>query len=443
MKITVVGTGYVGLVAGTCFANKGHRVTCIDKREDIISRLNDGIVPIYEPKLTELVIDNKRKGRLKFSTDLPAAVSSTEVVFICVGTPPDQQGRADLTAVCKVAEAIGKAISGWTIVVTKSTVPVGTADKVRGIIESVTKEDFEVVSNPEFLKEGDAIKDFNRPDRIVIGTRSDKAARLMERLYKPFVVNDMPILVMDNRSAEFTKYAANCMLATKISFINEMANLAERVGVDIKQVRRGIRSDARIGPHFLYPGAGYGGSCFPKDVEALVQTGRDAEYELRIMNAVQEVNQDQKKVLFTKVEQRFGRDLTGQSFAIWGLAFKPGTDDMREAPSEVLIESLVKAGATVRAYDPKASARARSEFEKYGDSVEIMDSSEECLEGCEALLLVTQWDEFRVPNFQKVKEKLAQAIIIDGRNMFSPKRMEELGFEYYGIGRGKSIRIVH
>jgi UDPglucose 6-dehydrogenase len=442
MKITVVGTGYVGLVAGTCLSNKGNMVTCIDRQESIIDRLNRGIIPIYEPQLTELVLSNKAKGRLKFSTDLATSVAESQVVFICVGTPPAADGRADMTAVHKVAEAVGKALTAWTIVVTKSTVPVGTADKVREIISSVTDVDFEVVSNPEFLKEGAAIKDFNKPDRVVIGTRCEKAAKIMKDLYAPFLVNDKPILVMDNRSAEFTKYAANCMLATKISFINEMANLAERVGVDIKQVRRGIRADVRIGPHFLYPGAGYGGSCFPKDVEALVQTGQDAGYDLRIMNAVQDVNRQQKKVLFEKVQGRF-KDLKGLRFAVWGLAFKPGTDDMREAPALVLIESLVAAGATVKAYDPKAKERAAGELEHLGAAVEIMDSSEACLAGASALIIATQWDEFRVPSYDLVREQLKEAVIIDGRNMFSPSHLESLGFEYFGIGRGRSIRTNH
>lgn len=441
MKIAVVGTGYVGLVAGTCLSNKGHHVTCIDKQERIIDNLNQGIIPIYEPELAELVIRNKKKNRLKFTTDFASSVAEATVVFICVGTPPDADGRADLSAVYKVAELIGKAIQGWTIVVTKSTVPVGTADRVREIISGVTDVEFEVVSNPEFLKEGDAVKDFNHPDRVVIGTRCEKAAALMETLYQPFVVNDKPILVMDNRSAEFTKYAANCMLATKISFINEMANLAERVGVDIKQVRRGIRADVRIGPHFLYPGAGYGGSCFPKDVEALVQTGVDANYELRIMNAVQEVNQSQKEVLFAKVQQRFP-DLKGRTFAIWGLAFKPGTDDMREAPSVVLIKSLVAAGAKVKAYDPKATERARVELEGLEDSVALLDNGEDCLTDADALIVVTQWDEFRVPSFDEMLEALKEPVIIDGRNMFSPSGLEALGFEYYGIGRGRSIKKV-
>lgn len=438
MKIAVVGTGYVGLVAGTCLSNKGHHVTCIDKQERIIENLNQGIIPIYEPELAELVIRNKNKGRLKFTTDFASAVAEATVVFICVGTPPDAEGRADLSAVYKVAELIGKAIKGWTIVVTKSTVPVGTADKVREIISGVTDVEFEVVSNPEFLKEGDAVKDFNHPDRVVIGTRCEKAAALMETLYQPFVVNDKPILVMDNRSAEFTKYAANCMLATKISFINEMANLAELVGVDIKQVRRGIRADVRIGPHFLYPGAGYGGSCFPKDVEALVQTGKDANYELRIMNAVQEVNQSQKEVLFAKVKQRFP-DLEGRTFAVWGLAFKPGTDDMREAPSVVLIKALVAAGAKVKAYDPKANERAKVELEGLEDSVTLLDNGDDCLPGADALIVVTQWDEFRVPSFEDMKTALKEPVIIDGRNMFSPSFVEGLGFEYYGIGRGRSV----
>ena len=436
MKIAVVGTGYVGLVAGTCLADSGHDVICVDKDAAKVEALNRGEIPIYEPQLAELVKRNTARGRLHFSTDLAAAAKRCRVAYICVGTPPDEDGHADLGAVFAVARAIGEALEEWTVVVLKSTVPVGTADKVRAILSEATSVPCEVVSNPEFLKEGAAVDDFTKPDRVVVGTASDRAAAVMQEIYAPFVRTGRPIMVMDNRSAEFVKYAANCMLATKISFINEMANLAERVGADIAMVRRGIGTDSRIGYDFLFPGAGYGGSCFPKDVDALIMTGREHGYALRIMESVREVNEAQKSVLFEKLDARF-ESLEGRKIAVWGLAFKPRTDDMREAPAITLIEKLLAAGASVSAYDPEARDNAR---ELFGDRVELCDDSFDCLPGASALVVVTEWNEFRRPDFHEVLRRLAEPVLVDGRNLYDPATMAELGLEYYGIGVGLSVR---
>lgn len=432
MKIAVIGTGYVGLVAGTCLSDAGHRVICVDKLTEKVAALKRGEIPIYEPGLSDLVERNAREGRLSFTDDLAGAVASCEVVYICVGTPPDERGRADLSAVFAVAEAVGRALKAWSVVVMKSTVPVGTADKVRAILKEAARVDFEVVSNPEFLKEGAAVEDFNYPDRVVVGTMDGRAREVMKTIYEPFVRTGKPIMYMDNRSAEFTKYAANCMLATKISFMNEMANLAERVGADIDFVREGIAADRRIGPHFLFPGAGYGGSCFPKDVEAIAHTAEDVGYPMRILTAVSEVNLAQKEVLFEKVRGRYGDDLSGKRFAVWGLAFKPKTDDMREAPAVVLIESLLEAGAEVVAYDPEAGSNARGIF---GDRVRVVDKDEDCLDGASALIIVTEWKQFRSPDFDRIKSALKEPVIFDGRNLFEPEDMAKLGVIYYGIGR--------
>jgi UDPglucose 6-dehydrogenase len=431
MKIAVIGTGYVGLVVGTCFAETGNRVTCVDVDEAKIAKLKAGQVPIYEPGLEELINRNTAERRLFFSTDLDEAVRQAKVCFIAVGTPPGEDGSADLRHVLGVAESIGKAMNGYRVIVTKSTVPVGTAKRVKEAVARHTKHDFDVVSNPEFLKEGAAIDDFMKPDRVVIGAESPAAIAVMQELYGPFMRTGKPVLVMDNLSAEMTKYAANAMLATRISFMNEMAAICELVGADINEVRKGIATDARIGSPFLFAGAGYGGSCFPKDVRALVKTASDAGYETRIVNAVQEVNEEQKSVLLRKIRAHFGKDLTGKHFAIWGLAFKPKTDDMREAPSVVVIEGLLAAGASVAAFDPEAAATAQKML---GDRIRITPTAMDALEGADALVLVTEWNEFRHVDLEEVKRLLRQPVLFDGRNIFQPARLRSLGFTYYGIG---------
>lgn len=430
MKITVIGSGYVGLVVGTCFADTGNRVTCVDVNEDKIARLRRGEVPIYEPGLEELIQRNVGEGRLFFSTDVAAAVQAAQVVFIAVGTPQDEDGAADLTHVLAVADTIGANMNDYKVVVLKSTVPVGTNQKVRARIAGKTKREFSVVSNPEFLKEGAAIDDFTKPDRVVVGCDSPKARTVMEELYSPFLRTGKPMLVMDPASAEMTKYAANAMLATRISFMNEMARICEAVGADVNQVRKGIGTDARIGFPFLFAGVGYGGSCFPKDVRALVSTAKEHGYTPHIVPAVERVNEEQKHLLFTKVRKHFG-DLKGKHFAVWGLAFKPKTDDMREAPSLVLIEALLAAGATVAGFDPEANKEARRIL---GDRVRFADQALDACNGADALILVTEWSEFRHLDLDEIKARLKQKVLFDGRNIWDGERVRAQGFTYYGIG---------
>lgn len=431
MKIAIVGTGYVGLVAGTCFADTGQDVVCVDRDESKVAALHAGEVPIYEPGLDHLIHRNVEKGRLKFTTDLKSAIDGADIAFIAVGTPQSHDGQADLGAVRIVAEQIGKAMTGRLVVVNKSTVPVGTAKIVHDILAEHTKHSFDVVSNPEFLKEGAAIDDFQKPDRVVIGTNSEEAAETMRQLYGPFLRSGKPLIVMDPASAEITKYASNAMLATKISFMNEIARLCERAGADVSLVRKGVGSDSRIGSSFLYPGAGYGGSCFPKDVRAVMATARQHDLELEIVQSVDRVNEAQKSILVDKVVRRFGQDLSGHTFALWGLAFKPETDDMREAPAIVMAERLLALGAKVRAFDPEAREVAA---EIFGDTVEIASSAYDALEGASALLLVTEWNEFRQPDFDRVRAALTEPVVFDGRNVYDATALIDQGFEYYGIG---------
>ncbi|MDD2624350.1 MAG: UDP-glucose/GDP-mannose dehydrogenase family protein [Candidatus Riflebacteria bacterium] len=437
MKIAMIGTGYVGLVTGTCFADSGNEVVCVDTNEKKIEDLKNGIIPIYEPGLDTLVKRNVEEERLTFTTNLEEAIDKSLLLFIAVGTPPGEDGSADLTYVLNVAREIGQKIKEYKIIVDKSTVPVGTGAKVKEVIQSEIdkrkeKIQFDVVSNPEFLKEGNAIDDFMKPDRVVVGCEDVRTGELMKELYSPFVRTGKPILIMDVASAEMTKYAANAMLATKISFMNDMANLCERLGVDVAQVRQGIGSDSRIGYSFIFPGPGYGGSCFPKDVQAIIKIAENQGYKLEIMSAVEAVNNRQKRVLFEKLKKRFGNELKNKTIAVWGLSFKPNTDDMREAPSIVLVENLIAEGAKVKAYDPEATEEARKIFK---DKIFYADKTYEALEGADALVIVTEWNEFRRPNFEKMKTLMKSAIIFDGRNLFEPKKMAELGFEYEGIGR--------
>jgi UDPglucose 6-dehydrogenase len=439
MKVTVVGTGYVGLVSGACLADMGNDVLCLDVDPEKIAGLQQGRLPIYEPGLDQVVARNVQAGRLHFTTDVKAAVTHGTLQFIAVGTPPDEDGSADLKYVLDAARAIGRHMTDYKVIVDKSTVPVGTADKVRAVIlEELDRRGvegrFAVVSNPEFLKEGAAVEDFMRPDRIVVGADDEQAVYLMRALYAPFQRSHDRLVVMDVRSAELTKYAANAMLATRISFMNEMALLAERLGADIEQVRRGIGSDPRIGVSFLYAGCGYGGSCFPKDVQALIRTAGGAGQDLKVLNAVERANEHQKTVLLDKISRRFGGDLVGRRFALWGLAFKPNTDDMREAPSRVLVTELLKRGATVVAYDPVASAEARRAF---GDlpGLAYAEKAMLALPEADALLIVTEWKEFRSPDFAAIKAALRQSIIFDGRNMYAPQEPESAGIEYHAIGR--------
>ena len=440
MKVTAIGTGYVGLVTGACLAEMGNHVVCLDVNAEKIRVLNAGEIPIHEPGLLEVVRRNVAAGRLQFTTDVDLAVNHGTILFIGVGTPPDEDGSADMQYVLAAARSIGARMTDYKVIVDKSTVPVGTADKVRGAIADElakrgVKVDFAVVSNPEFLKEGAAVEDFMKPDRIIVGSEDEQATLLMRALYAPFNRNSDRMLVMDVRSAEFTKYAANAMLATRISFMNELALLAEKVGADIELVRRGIGSDPRIGYSFLYAGAGYGGSCFPKDVKALVQAAQGEGIPLRVLTAVEEANERQKLVLVDKVVARFGADLAGRHFAVWGLAFKPNTDDMREAPALVIIEALLKRGATVAAYDPVAMPEARR---IWGDRTGLVftDKAEAALTAADALLLVTEWKEFKSPDFDGIKSSLKQPVIFDGRNQYEPVLMKALGIEHHGIGRG-------
>ena len=436
MNIAIVGTGYVGLVTGTCFSEMGVDVTCVDINEAKIKALQGGVMPIYEPGLESLVLKNVEAGRLHFTTDLTACLDNVSIVFSAVGTPPDEDGSADLRYVLDVARTVGRSINKYTLLVTKSTVPVGTAQKVKAVIqEELDKRGvtipFDVASNPEFLKEGAAIKDFMAPDRVVVGIESDHARKLMERLYRPFVLNGYPILFMDIPSAEMTKYAANAMLATRISFMNDIANLCERVGADVECVRKGIGSDTRIGKHFLYAGCGYGGSCFPKDVKALLHTGKENGYTMRVIEAVEEVNETQKSIVFEKVNKLFNNDLKGKIVALWGLAFKPDTDDMREAPALVVIDKLIKAGAIVKVYDPIAMDECKR---RIGNQVEYAKDMYDVVVDADALLLITEWKQFRLPSWKCIKRLMRGNIMIDGRNIYDVKELEEEYFVYKRIG---------
>ncbi|MEW4338613.1 UDP-glucose dehydrogenase family protein [Chromobacterium vaccinii] len=439
MKITIIGSGYVGLVTGTCLAETGYHVCCLDVDPRKIEILQSGGIPIFEPGLEDMVKRNVAAGRLHFTTDVAASVAFGEVQFIAVGTPPDEDGSADLQYVLAAARNIARHMTGYRVVVDKSTVPVGTADKVRAAIADELAQrgadlPFSVVSNPEFLKEGAAIEDFMRPDRVVIGVDDDRAAEIMRRLYKPFQRSHERVLLMDVRSAELTKYAANAMLATRISFMNELANLAETMGADIEQVRQGMGSDPRIGYHFLYPGVGYGGSCFPKDVKALVQTAKENGHTLRVLTAVEEANEVQKLRLVEKVVARFGEDLSGRRLALWGLAFKPNTDDMREAPSRVIVEELTRRGAEIVAFDPVAAHEAQRVMSGV-NGVAFADDMMQALQGADALLIVTEWKMFRAPDFEAIRRSLKQPLIFDGRNMYDPAWLREQGFDYHAIGR--------
>ena len=439
MKITVVGTGYVGLVTGACLAEMGNHVLCLDVDTDKIAALRQGVIPIYEPNLEDMVRRNAAAQRLEFTTDTDRAVAHGTLQFIAVGTPPDEDGSADLRHVIAAAEAIGARMTDYKVVIDKSTVPVGTAERVREVVAAALARrgvavDFAVVSNPEFLKEGAAVNDFMRPDRVVIGADDERAVLLMRALYSPYVRNRDRVLVMDVKSAEFTKYAANAMLATRISFMNELARVAEVVGADIELVRQGIGSDPRIGTQFLYAGCGYGGSCFPKDVKALIHSGGQAGHELKLLKAVEAVNETQKRVLADKVVARFGADLTGRRFALWGLAFKPGTDDLREAPSRVLIEQLTQRGAEIVAYDPVAMDEARRVM-SLQPRLRYAESASAALAGADALVIVTEWKEFRSPDFDAIRHSLREPVVFDGRNLFEPTLMKTLGIEYHAIGR--------
>ncbi len=439
MKISVIGTGYVGLVSGVCFAEMGNSVTCVDIDEEKIASLNKGIVPIYELGLEEMLIDNYKIGTLKFSTNTQEAIANSQVTFIAVGTPMGENGSADLQYVLNVAKSIGECMQEYLVVVDKSTVPVGTAQKVKETIQKALDKrgvdiPFDVVSNPEFLKEGAAIQDFMRPDRVVVGADASKALDIMRELYAPFMKTRDRFISMDIKSAEMTKYAANAMLATKISFMNEIANICERVGADVNQVRHGIGSDSRIGYSFIYPGCGYGGSCFPKDVQALAKTAKDFGYEPKLLDAVELVNYAQKKVMSNKVIAYFGTDLSGKTFAIWGLAFKPETDDMREASAITIINELTSLGAKVVAYDPKARHEAETFYLKDNKNVRYADNKYDALNDADAVILVTEWKEFRSPDFEEVKKRLKNPLFFDGRNQFDKKCMAELGFTYYQVG---------
>ena len=433
MKIAVVGTGYVGLVLGACLAENGNNVACVDKDAGKVTTLRAGKIPIYEPGLEEMVLRNQTDDRLSFTTDLPASVRGAEIVFIAVGTPQGEDGSADLTHVLDVARSIGRAINKYTVVVDKSTVPVGTAKRVRAEIAKETTQPFSVVSNPEFLKQGAAVEDFMKPDRVVIGVDAgdDRAAALMKELYGPFTRTGAPIMMMDTASAELSKYAANSILASRISFMNEVANMCELVGADVDQVRKAIGSDRRIGTSFLFPGVGYGGSCFPKDVKALIKSASDHGYDFKILHAVEGVNHAQKERLVAKMLAYFG-SLKGKTIAVWGFAFKPRTDDMREAPAIVIVEGLLAAGAIVQGYDPEATETARSVF---GNRIALCEKSYDALNGADALALVTEWNTFREPDFAKMRERMRSPVVFDGRNIYSPEQMRTLGFTYFSVGR--------
>ncbi len=436
MKLTIIGTGYVGLVAGTCFADTGNEVICADVDQDKIDALNKGIMPIYEPGLSDMVRRNANEDRLSFTTDVKAAIQNSQIIFIAVGTPPDEDGSADLKHVLSVARDIGRYMNGYKVIVDKSTVPVGTAERVEAEIKKHTDQRFSVVSNPEFLKEGAAIDDFLRPDRVVIGAEDEEAMEIMKDLYRPFVRSGKPIIEMDRRSAELTKYTANALLATKISFINDIANLCDAVNADVEMVRKGIGTDSRIGPKFIYPGTGYGGSCFPKDVKALLKTASDFGCELNIVKAVETVNERQKTILLQKILRYFNNSVEGKTFAIWGLAFKPKTDDMREAPAISMIKELTKQGARVHAHDPEALEEAGRTFAvQIGKELTLFEKRYDALEGADALVIMTEWNAFREPDFYLIKESLKSPAIFDGRNLYDPARMKRLEIDYFSIGR--------
>ena len=432
MRICVVGTGYVGLVAGACLAEMGNDVLCVDNNEQKIKELLKGNIPIYEPGLEELIEANVRENRLNFTTNLSEAVNNSLICFIAVGTPQGDDGSCDLSYVFGVAEEIAKSMTEYKVIVNKSTVPVGTAEKVKNIVKSITNYEFDVVSNPEFLKQGAAVDDFLKPDRVIIGSDSQKATEIMQELYSPFLRTGNPVIIMDVKSAEMSKYAANSFLATKISFINELANICETVGADIEQVRIGMSSDRRIGSQFLFPGLGYGGSCFPKDVKALIKVAHDSGVPSKILEAADNINKQQREIFIDKIIRHFNGDLKGKTFALWGLAFKPRTNDMREAPAFTIIERLLDAGANIQAYDPKAMEEAKLLI---GDSVKYAQNSYDALTNADALILVTEWNEFRRPDFERIKKLLKNPVIFDGRNQYEPKRMQERGFEYICIGK--------
>lgn len=432
MKIAVVGTGYVGLVTGTCFAETGNTVTCVDIDKNKIEKLTNGQITIYEPGLEKLFLRNQREERLKFTTNLAEGIADAKVIFLALPTPPGEDGSADLKYILGVADELGKLIKDYKVIVDKSTVPVGTAEKVREVIAKNCGCEFDVVSNPEFLREGVAVEDFMKPDRVVIGTESERARKLMGDLFAPFVRQGNPVIFMDEKSAELTKYAANSFLATKISFMNEIARLCELMDADVDMVRRGIGSDERIGKRFLFPGIGYGGSCFPKDVQALVKSAADVRYEFKILNAVMDVNEKQKVYLIPRIKKYFNNNLSGKKIALWGLAFKPNTDDIREAPALYIIDELVKAGATVAAFDPEAMKNIR---EVVGDKISYTENQYDALNNCDALIIATEWSEFRTPDFEKVTERMKNKVIFDGRNVFDLSQMKDLGFYYESIGR--------
>jgi UDPglucose 6-dehydrogenase len=434
MKIAVIGTGYVGLVSGTCFAETGNTVTCVDIDQVKINRLIHGEITIYEPGLEKMFLKNLRDGRLKFTTDLKKGIEGAQIVFLALPTPPGEDGSADLKYVLGVADQLGQILEDYKVIVDKSTVPVGTADKVKAAIAKHARVEFDVVSNPEFLREGVAVEDFMKPDRVVIGTNSDRAKKVMGDLYAPFVRQGNPVIFMDEKSAELTKYAANSYLATKISFMNEIAQLCERLGADVDMVRRGIGSDDRIGKRFLFPGIGYGGSCFPKDVQALIKSSEEVNYDFQILKSVEKVNEKQKTHLIPKIQSHFNYDLNGKHFALWGLAFKPNTDDIREAPALYIIESLLKCGATVSAYDPEAMNNVKGFL---GDSIQFAMNPYEALKNADALIIATEWAEFRTPDFDQMEVYLKNKLIFDGRNLFDRSSLNEMGFYYVSVGRNK------
>lgn len=438
MKITVVGTGYVGLVTGTCFAETGNNVTCVDIDKNKVAKLSSGQITIYEPGLEKIFLRNSNEGRLVFTTDLADAMKEADVIFLALPTPPGADGSADLKYILGVADYLGELLTSYKVIVNKSTVPVGTAEKVRAAIAQNYTGEFDVVSNPEFLREGVAVDDFMKPDRVVVGTTSEHAKLLMTELYAPFVRQGNPVLFMDEPSAELTKYAANSFLATKISFMNEISQLCERLGADVNMVRRGIGSDERIGKRFLFPGIGYGGSCFPKDVQALIKSAQEVDYEFAILEAVEKVNALQKRHLVEKIKAFYGNDLSGKHFALWGLAFKPNTDDIREAPALSIISALLALGASITAYDPEAMAAVRALL---GDSILYAENQYEALKGADALIIATEWSEFRTPDFNRMEMTLLNKVIFDGRNLFDLPKMQEFGYYYESIGRAKTITL--
>ena len=435
MKITVVGTGYVGLVTGTCFAETGNKVSCVDIDKNKVEKLSSGQITIYEPGLEKIFLRNTKEGRLTFTTQLENVLEDSEIIFLALPTPPGADGSADLKYVLGVADHLGKIMTGYKVIVNKSTVPVGTADKVHAAIAKNYKGEFDVVSNPEFLREGVAVDDFMKPDRVVVGTSSDRAKKLMSDLYAPFVRQGNPVIFMDEKSAELTKYAANSFLATKISFMNEVAQLCERMGADVDMVRRGIGSDERIGKRFLFPGIGYGGSCFPKDVQALIKSSDEVSYDFEILKAVEKVNSSQKLHLVEKVKAHYKGDLKGKQIALWGLAFKPNTDDIREAPALIIIDELIQLGATITAYDPEAMPNVKAQI---GDKIKYATNQYEALTGADFLIIATEWSEFRTPDFERMEKEIKNKIIFDGRNLFEVAKMKELGYQYISIGRSSS-----